>query len=85
MTGRAQASDSGLEGLDLYRGFESHFLRQLVWAFAVSPDGSLKSPEFLGLSAQAYRRRPSREGRQAGIVAAVSVRRFCGSVSLLTG
>jgi hypothetical protein len=70
---------------NLYREFESRSLRQLVPAFAVSPDKSLKSPEFPGFSAQVCRRRLSPRGRQAGNAAMVSVRRFCGSVSLLTG
>ena len=59
--------------------------RQLVSALAVSPDVSLKTPVFPGFSAQFCRRRLSPRGRDAGIAAVVSVRRFCGSVSLLTG
>ena len=68
-----------------YRGFESPSLRHPVSVAAESPDISLKTAEFLGFSAQVGGRRPSPRGRYAGIVAAVSVWQFCGSVSLLTG
>jgi hypothetical protein len=60
-------------------------LRHPVSALPGSRDISLKTPEFLGFSAQVCRRRPSPRGRHAGIPAAVSVWQFCGSVSLLTG
>ncbi len=59
--------------------------RQLVSAFAVASDISLKTPELPGFSARLWRRRQSPCGRDAGIAAAVSVWQFFGSVSLLTG
>jgi hypothetical protein len=67
------------------REFESLSLRNLVSSLAGSLDISLKTPEFLGFSAPVGRRRPSPRGHDTGSGAAVSVRQFCGSVSLLTG
>ncbi len=68
-----------------YRGFESLPLRQRVSAFAVSLYVSLKTPEFPGLCRRTCRRRRSPSENNPGMAEAVSVWRFCGSVSLLTG